>query len=172
MTKTFPEIQLGSTLLAIDAIAGHGAESARFVTRRVGANGKAGRKSIIANAVPREQIAAYAIDLLELCELMVDGAAYTTTDALPQPGRARIGSIRADAVKRHARLRDRLPLLMLAQRVIERADDEVTSTLLALLANMEATGKTPIRAVVDFHASEACPDNGHPIDAAGGQAPH
>lgn len=141
-----PALKLADLSVEVDGITGHGASRANLsVSSPAGtATGQA----------TREQIVAFAIELLALSGQMIEEGAYGTSDFI-RTGTGHVTGRHHDGLKRYYRIRDRLPILQLAQRVLEATDDATANTLLALLVNVEATGKMPIKIEIDFKAAKA-----------------
>lgn len=144
---SLPRLELGNsaTAVTVDGITGHGAARATFTL-----NTPAGDAS---GACTREALVSFALDLLALSGQMIDDAAYATSDTVRE-GEGLISRRHSDGLRRFFRLRARLPILQLAQGVLEKADDQTANTLLALLAQAQATGSLPIKVDVDFSATQ------------------
>lgn len=142
--SSLPRLELGASAVAVEGITGHGAARASLslTTPQGAASGSCTRQALV----------SFALDLLALADQMIDDGAYATSDTI-RGGEGHISSRHADGVKRFFRLRDRLPILQLAQAVLEQADDRTANTLLALLAQAQATGALPIKVDVDFRAA-------------------
>lgn len=142
-----PILLIGNGAVQIEGITGHGASRATLTLRLDGTR-------VATENVTREGLVAFALGLLDLSEQMVDDRAYLTSDTV-RDGRGAVSTRHGDGLKRFYRLQDRLPILQLAQRVVETADDGTANTLLTLLANVEATGQLPIRVQVDYKPAPA-----------------
>lgn len=137
-----PTLLVGSAAVQIEGITGHGASRASLAMRVDG-------QRVATDSLTREELQVFALSLLDLTEQMVDDRAYLATDSV-RDGRGAVSDRHGDGLKRFFRVKDRLPILQLAQRVIETADDATANTLLALLANVEATGNLPIVVQVGY----------------------
>jgi hypothetical protein len=142
-TPKLPTLNLGDLSIGVKGITGHGASRASIAICTVAGT--------IEAAATREGLISFALDLLNLTDQMIDDGAYSTTDTI-RSGVGRVSSRYDDALKRFYRLSDRLPILQLAQRVLEKADDKTANTLLLLLAEAEATGAFPFKVAVDLKA--------------------
>lgn len=149
MPPELPTLKLDALMVCVDRISGHGNARASLSVRRVSPAGQPGRAVACSSQVSRNDLIGFACGLLAVAEQMIDPKAFTSTDSFDEPHQAEALRKRStDATKRYFRLQDRLPLLQLSQRVLERCSDEVANTLLALLANADATGVLPVKADV------------------------
>lgn len=142
---SLPSLTIGKGALQIEGITGHGLARATAALRIDG-------QRIATEQLTREHLVSFALQLLELADALVDDRAYVTSDTV-KDGRGVLSQRHGDSLRRFYRLQDRLPILQLAQRVLESADDETANTLLTLLANVEATGHMPVRVEVAFKAA-------------------
>lgn len=144
-----PSLVVGTGAIQVESITGHGAARAALAMRLDGAR-------VATESLTRETLFSFALELLDLCENMVDDRAYHTSDSM-RDGKGAVSSRYEDGLRMHYRLRDRLPILQLAQRLLERADDETANTFLTLLASASTTGEIPIRVEVDFKHAPTAP---------------
>ena len=145
-----PQLRLGKHSLGIDSITTHGAARAVVSIREQGSAGGA----IGTTTLTREALVSFAIGVLDLAEHLIEDAAYHTSDSV-RDGQASVSARHQDAVRRYYRIRDRLPILQLAQRVMEKADDTTANGLLMLLGHCEATGRLPLQVKLDVSAVAA-----------------
>lgn len=141
-----PALTLDDCELTIDGITGHGASRAVATIMTPGGDMHSAH-------LTREALIAFALELLALSSQMVEEGAYSTSDTVRR-GVGAVSRRHADGVKRYYRIRDRMPVLQLAQRVLETSDDKTANTLLALLVHVEATGALPIKVNIDFKAAQ------------------
>jgi hypothetical protein len=144
---SLPSLTIGSGALHVEGITGHGLARATVALRLDG-------QRVATDNLTREQLTGFALQLMELADELVDDRAYATSDSV-KDGRGVLSQRHGDSLRRFYRLQDRLPILQLAQRVLESADDETATTLLTLLANVAATGEMPFRVDVAFKAANA-----------------
>jgi hypothetical protein len=158
---SLPTLVVGEHAIRVAGITGHGASRASIAIDGdvVGA---------CVGLVTRDALVGFAIGLLDLSKQMIEDTAYGTSDSI-RPGADNVPTRYRDAVRRFYRIRDRLPILQLAQRVLETADDKTAYTLLTLLAQADATGALPINVAIDITAApaggtEPIPQNRKPGD--------
>lgn len=144
-TPKLPALELGDLSIRVAGITGHGASRASLVVSSPAEE--------LSGLATREALVDFALALLQLSEQMIEEGAYGTSDTI-RAGSVHVSSRHRDGLKRFYRIRDRLPILQLAQSVLEKADDGTANTLLALLAQAEATGALPIKVEIDFSASQ------------------
>lgn len=142
---SLPTLVIGEHAVRVAGITGHGASRASIAI-----DGEAAGACV--GLVTRDALVGFAIGLLDLCEQMVEDTAYGTSDSI-RSGAGNVPTRHRDAVRRFYRIRDRLPILQLAQRVLETADDKTAYTLLTLLAQADATGALPINVAIDITAA-------------------
>lgn len=141
-----PYLDLGDATFEVSGITGHGASRATFAL-------STSTELRSAGSVTREAVVKFALDLLHLSGQMIDDGAYATSDTI-RDGIGHVSARHNDGLLRYYRLRDRLVILQLAQRVLEKAPDDTANTLLSLLAHAETTGIIPINVVVDLKTAE------------------
>lgn len=151
-----PQLAIGASNIIVESITGHGQSLANCVVRVDG-------QRVSTEQLDREAVIAFGLSLLQLGEQMIDGRAYLASDTV-RDGLGVVSSRHNDGLKRFYRLRDRIPILQLAQSALETCDDETANTLLALLANVQATGQIPIRvqigiAAINDDCAQARPEN-------------
>jgi len=146
-----PSLSLGEVTIAVDSISGHGAAEATIEIRKIGAT-KRGNRTTASGRVNRQSLTLFALQLLDLAEQMMHPDAYASSTAMANSDvtRAMIDRRRKDSTQRYFRLIDRLPILQLSQRVLERCDDTVAQTLLLLLGHAEVSGTMPVSAKVQL----------------------
>jgi hypothetical protein len=154
MTKPpkLPVLRLADAgTIAVTAISGHGAAEATIEVQK--ASQGRGNRPAVEGRVNRQNLTLFALELLDLAEQMVHQDAYASSTALANNDvtRALIDRRRKDATQRYFRIVDRLPILQLCQRVLERCDDTVAQTLLLLLGHAEANGTMPVTAKVHLN---------------------
>lgn len=157
-TPTLPKIALGPAYeLTVDSITGHGRSFARLSVNRVPPVANRAARTLVDGAeVSRQELIEFGLQLLDLADQMVDDRAFAGSLAAGSIN-SQIPFLRAkDATQRYYKLVDRLPLLQLAQRALERCDDTTASTLTVMLGIAESTGKLPVRAQIGFK-SEGTP---------------
>ncbi|MCD0253123.1 hypothetical protein JWH16_04540 [Xanthomonas campestris pv. campestris] len=142
---TLPALRLAEFTIAVDGITGHGASRASLTART--------SHGTVASDATRDDLVAFALELLKLSEQMIDDSAYSASDTI-RFGAGMVSGRHKDGLLRYYRLRDRLPILTLMQQVLESADDKTASTLLQLLANVTATGNLPIKVEIDLTATQ------------------
>lgn len=158
-SPAMPSLIVGSGMVYVESITGHGVSLASVVLRVDG-------QRLAAEPIGRERLVNFALGLLKLSQQMVDERAYLSSDTV-QDGLGAVSTRHKDGLKRYYRLKDRLPILQLAQRVLESADDDTASTLLALLASADATGRLPVSVRIDVQSTQ---DSGTEADNASSAA--
>lgn len=143
-----PRLHLGTHLLTVDSITTHGAARAMVSVR-----GHEDPDCPAASAaLTRDALVAFALGILDLSEHLVEDGAYHTSDSV-RDGQATVSTRHRDGLRRYFRIRDRLPILQLAQRVLEKADDNTARKLLILLGHADATGQLPLEVNLDLTAT-------------------
>lgn len=163
-TPILPKLALGPAYeLSVDSITGHGRSYARLSVNRVPPVANRAPRTLVDGAeVSRQELIEFSLQLLDLAEQMVDERAFVGSLAAGSMN-SQIPFLRAkDATQRYYKLVDRLPLLQLAQRALERCDDTTASTLTVMLGIAESTGKLPVRAQIGFKSEAASADTGAP----------
>ncbi|MEI2263559.1 hypothetical protein OHC51_21620 [Stenotrophomonas indicatrix] len=150
---SLPTLIVGGHAIRVAGITGHGASRACIAIDGDDAGAHEG-------LVTRDALVGFAIGLLDICEQMIEDTAYGTSDSI-RSGAGKVSTRYRDGVRRFYRIRDRLPILQLAQSVLETADDKTANILLTLLAQAKATGSLPINVAIDITA--ASQDEGEPI---------
>lgn len=149
MPPELPSLKLNALMVSVERISGHGNARASMSVRRLSPDGEPAAAVACSSHVSRNDLIGFACGLLGVAEQMIEPKAFTSTDSFAEPHQAEALRKRSsDATKRYFALQDRLPLLQLTQRVLERCSDEVAHTLLALLANADSTGVLPVKADV------------------------
>jgi hypothetical protein len=144
-----PEIFIGELCIRVEQINGHGASHATLTARKKQRSGSLGKCVASSETVPQQELVRFALELLALSEQMTHAGAFGASDLFQADhGHARRAH-RECRTRRYFQITNRLPILQLAQRVLERCDDTTASTLLHLLANADATGKIPVRTRVE-----------------------
>lgn len=152
MTKPpkLPRLTLGNHILAIDSISGHGAAEATVSVHKNKA--KPESRPVATTNVARPELTRFALELLDLSEEMLHAGTFASSTAFPDSDTARalIDRRRKDATQRYFKGIDRLPILQLCQRFLERCDDKAAQTLLMILAHGETHGTLPVSAKLDL----------------------
>jgi hypothetical protein len=165
-TKPLLKFEIFGHYLTVDDLTGYGSEFATVSLREIKNKPKAqpGSRVMLNPATSRTQLIELAFGLLDVADQMQPKATFATSDTVhsgaaeptplnstfcklaqdsPQPD---IDRRRRDVSARFHRLRQRMPELQLAQRVLERCSDEVAMTLASLLFMADQTGDLPLRA--------------------------
>ncbi len=147
---TLPALRFGEYIFTVDSITGHGAAEATLAVRRAERGGVASRR-IPSGTVSRPALTSFALELLDLAEQMIHPGAYRESAELEATSSHPIAQRRRrEATQRYFRLVDRLPVLQLAQKVVETCDDHVIKTLLLLLAHADTHGTLPVNAKLEL----------------------
>lgn len=143
--------------LTVDRLYGSGAEYADLSFRDCNEKGQPGKRIVVEFGVTRTEVIQAAFGLLDVADVMQPESTYAHSESVhsglsePRPDslsflELNLAERKRDVVKNHQRLRERMPTLQLAQRVLERCNDEVAATLCALLVTADQTGDLPLRA--------------------------
>lgn len=163
--KHLLKFELFGHYLTVDELTGYGTEYATLSLREIKdkAKGLPGRRVKLNPATTRTQLIELAFGLLDVADQMQPKATYAMSDTVhsgmsePTPSNATFHKLaeearepdidgrRRDNSMRFQRLRERMPELQLAQRVLERCSDEVALTLASLLVMVDQTGDLPLR---------------------------
>lgn len=173
--KPLMKFELFGHYLTVDDLGGgYGTEFATLSLREIKdkSKGQVGRRVMLNPATTRTQLIDLAFGLLDVADQMQPRATYAMSDTVhsgmsePTPSNATFHKLaeearepdidgrRRDTSARFQRLRQRMPELQLAQRVLERCSDEVALTLASLLVMVDQTGDLPLRAGVQLMPSE------------------
>ena len=152
-----PCLDMGSHVVCVDRITGIGRSLATVSVRQQVDGQPLDRAVATTSTLDRDAITHFAMSLLDLADQMVHDRAYDSSSVLAQRERLVMQRRAADSTKRYFKLIDRLPLLQLAQRVLERCTDDTAKTLTLLLCDAEATGTLPVRAKVGVETSASAP---------------
>jgi hypothetical protein len=160
LSPKLPTLTIGKFAVALESISGHGAARAAFSLKQITPCGKIGREWD-AGSVTRTEMTTFALNLLDIADQMMHDEAYSRSSALnptaTEEARAILERRKKDATQRYFRITERLPILLLAQRVIERCNDEVAQSLLMLLGHAEARGVLPLKVALQVDAVDAPP---------------
>lgn len=156
MSPKLPTLKIGKFVVALESISGHGAARASFALKQSSPSGRSCR-DLDAGTVSRTDLTTFALNLLDIAEQMVHDEAYARSSAMNPTDEARaiLARRKKDATQRYFRITDRLPILLLAQRVLERCNDEVAQSLLMLLGHAEARGVLPVKVALQLDAVDA-----------------
>ena len=167
MSKSVMKIPFMGLWLTVDQLAGYGTEYANMSLRESNDKGLPGKRIRANFGVRRSEVIAMAFRLLDVADMMQPDSTYATSDSVHSskgesvPAHDGFNTLRRevrpvdideidgrkrDVAERFERLRRRLPTLQLAQRVLERCDDDVAQTLTALLMMADQAGDLPLRA--------------------------
>lgn len=143
-SPTLPMLSVGTANVIVESITGHGRSLATCAVRLDG-------QRVTFDQLDREAVMTFGLQLLQLGEQMIDARAYLTSPSV-RDGLGVVSTRHSDGLMRFYRLRDRIPLLQLFQSVLESCDDETANGLLALTANVQATGRLPIKVSIGVDA--------------------
>lgn len=174
MSKTVMKVPFMGYWLTVDRLAGYGTEYADMSLRESNGKGQPGRRVKAKFGVKRAEVIAMAFNLLDVAEMMQPDSTYATSDSVHsskgesipihagfnqlrrevrQPNIDEVDGRKRDVAVRFERMRQRMPVLQLAQRVLERCEEDVAQTLSALLVMVDETGDLPLRAVMQVTPS-------------------
>lgn len=163
MNKNLPPKRFFDFWLTVDDVSGHGSEYAILSLRGSTPRGRPGKR-LAMKGMTRGEVVEIAFQLLDLADQMQPKTTYATSESVsteqePLPHSDAFFSAldattemarRRDVAERYRRLKSRMPLLQLAQRVLERCDDEIADTLHATLLGVAQTGTLPFSAFIEF----------------------
>jgi hypothetical protein len=153
---TLPTLAIGKYAVVLESISGHGAARATFTLKQMTPSGRVSREWD-AGSVTRTDMTTFALNLLDIADQMMHDEAYSRSSALnpTEEARAILARRKKDATQRYFRITERLPILLMAQRVIERCNDDVAQSLLMLLGHAEARGVLPLKVALQVDAVDA-----------------
>ncbi|MDR6412991.1 hypothetical protein [Paraburkholderia terricola] len=174
--KTHLKFRIGDTWVCVEDGKGYASEHPDHVTfavREAKPDGKPGNRVDANLSVPRRELLAIALSMLELADRMTPETTWMnseTVGCIGQPLPLHFGDDHArmtervtgdrplnfarNAYAKFERLRARMPILRAAQSVLEHCDDETAAGLYVLIAAADQTGGLPARPVVGFDAAD------------------
>lgn len=174
MSKPVMKVPFMGYWLTVDRIGGYGSEHADLALRESTPKGVPGKRIKANFGVKRADLIAMAFNLLDVADAMQPDSTYATSDSVHSgkgesiPCNAGFNQLRRevrpldidevdgrkrDVAERFERLRKRMPSLQLAQRVLERCNDDVAQTISCLLILADQSGDLPVRVGMDMAPS-------------------